>query len=45
MAKAWIAKDYPGTKLAFSEYNWGGQENIDGAVAHDEAGDGQKRRA
>jgi hypothetical protein len=33
MAKGWIAKDYPGTKLAFSEYNWGGQENINGAVA------------
>ena len=33
MAQSWIAKDYPGTKLAFSEYNWGGQENINGAVA------------
>ncbi|MGD0629922.1 MAG: glycoside hydrolase family 44 protein, partial [Terracidiphilus sp.] len=33
MAKGWIAKDYPGTKLAFSEYNWGGQESINGAVA------------
>jgi len=33
MAQAWIAKNYPGTKLAFSEYNWGGQENINGAVA------------
>ena len=33
MAQAWIARDYPGTKLAFSEYNWGGQENINGAVA------------
>jgi len=33
MAKAWIAKDYPGTKLAFSEYNWGGQESINGAIA------------
>ena len=32
-ARAWIAKDYPGTKLAFSEYNWGGQEHINGAVA------------
>jgi hypothetical protein len=32
-AQAWIAKDYPGTKLAFSEYNWGGQEHINGAVA------------
>jgi hypothetical protein len=33
MAKGWIAKDYPGTKLAFSEYNWGGQESMNGAVA------------
>jgi Glycoside hydrolase family 44 len=33
MAKGWIAKDYPGTKLAFSEYNWGGQESINGAIA------------
>jgi len=33
MAQSWIAKNYPGTKLAFSEYNWGGQENINGAVA------------
>jgi hypothetical protein len=33
MAQAWVAKDYPGTKVAFTEYNWGGQENINGAVA------------
>lgn len=33
MAQAWVAKDYPGTKIAFTEYNWGGQENINGAVA------------
>jgi Glycoside hydrolase family 44 len=33
MAQSWVAKDYPGTKLAFTEYNWGGQENINGAVA------------
>ena len=33
MAQAWVAHDYPGTKIAFSEYNWGGQENINGAVA------------
>jgi len=33
MAQAWVARDYPGTKIAFSEYNWGGQENINGAVA------------
>jgi hypothetical protein len=33
MAQGWVAKDYPGTKVAFTEYNWGGQENINGAVA------------
>jgi hypothetical protein len=33
MARSWVAKDYPGTKVAFSEYNWGGQESINGAVA------------
>jgi hypothetical protein len=33
MAKAWIAKDYPGTKLAFTEYNWGSQDTVNGALA------------
>jgi hypothetical protein len=33
MMQAWVARDYPGTKIAFTEYNWGGQENINGAVA------------
>jgi len=33
MAQKWVAADYPGTKIAFTEYNWGGQENINGAVA------------
>ena len=33
MAKAWVAKDYPGTKVAFTEFNWGGQEHINGALA------------
>jgi hypothetical protein len=33
MAQAWVAKDYPGTKIAFTEYNWGGQESINGALA------------
>jgi hypothetical protein len=33
MAQGWIAKDYPNTKLAFTEYNWGGQEHINGALA------------
>jgi Glycoside hydrolase family 44 len=29
----WVNTDYPGTKLAITEYNWGGQESINGAVA------------
>jgi hypothetical protein len=29
----WVNADYPGTKLAITEYNWGGQEHINGAVA------------
>jgi hypothetical protein len=33
MAQGWVAKDYPGTKVAFTEYNWGGQESINGALA------------
>jgi hypothetical protein len=33
MAQGWVAKDYPGTKVAFTEYNWGGQEHINGALA------------
>ena len=33
MAQKWVAADYPGTKIAFTEYNWGGQENMNGAVA------------
>ena len=33
MMKGWVAKDYPGTKLAITEYNWGGQEAISGALA------------
>jgi len=28
----WVAADYPGTKLAIDEYNWGGLESINGAV-------------
>lgn len=31
--KAWVAQNYPGTKLAISEYNWGGLESINGALA------------
>jgi Glycoside hydrolase family 44 len=33
MMKKWVASDYPGTKLAITEYNWGGQEHINGALA------------
>jgi hypothetical protein len=33
MAQKWVATDYPGTKIAFTEYNWGGLENVNGAVA------------
>ncbi|MGB6687763.1 MAG: glycoside hydrolase family 44 protein [Terracidiphilus sp.] len=33
MMQTWVANDYPGTKTAITEYNWGGQESINGAVA------------
>jgi hypothetical protein len=33
MAQGWVNTDYPDTKVAITEYNWGGQENINGAVA------------
>jgi hypothetical protein len=33
MMRSWVASDYPGTKLAITEYNWGGQESINGALA------------
>jgi hypothetical protein len=29
----WVNTDYPGTKLAISEYNWGGLEHVNGALA------------
>ncbi|HTP65484.1 MAG TPA: glycoside hydrolase family 44 protein [Geobacteraceae bacterium] len=29
--KDWVNSNYPGTKLAISEYNWGGLESINGA--------------
>jgi hypothetical protein len=31
--KKWAADNYPGTKTAITEYNWGGPEHISGAVA------------
>lgn len=29
----WIDNNYPGTKIAITEYNWGGLESINGALA------------
>ena len=29
----WVAADYPGTKLAISEYNWGALDSMNGALA------------
>jgi len=33
MMKSWVANNYPNTKLAITEYNWGAQEHINGALA------------
>jgi hypothetical protein len=30
--RTWVANDYLGTKLAITEYNWGGLEHINGAL-------------
>lgn len=30
--KAWVNENYPGTKLAITEYNWGALDNINGAL-------------
>ncbi len=30
---SWVDKNYPGTKIAITEYNWGGMESINGALA------------
>jgi hypothetical protein len=35
--KEWIAANYPGTKLAITEYNWGGDAGISSALAQAEA--------
>ncbi len=32
MMKTWVANDYPGTKTAIDEYNFGGMEAINGAI-------------
>ncbi len=29
----WVTTDYPGTKTAITEYNWGGLEHVNGALA------------
>jgi hypothetical protein len=29
----WVAQNYPGTKLAITEYNWGALDHINGALA------------
>lgn len=31
--RKWIDEQYPGTKLAITEYNWGGEQDASGAVA------------
>ena len=31
--KNWVAGNYPGTRLAISEYNWGALDHINGALA------------
>ena len=31
--KRWVANDYPGTKTAITEYNWGALNDITGAIA------------
>jgi hypothetical protein len=31
--REWVKQDYPGTKIAITEYNWGGLESINGALA------------
>jgi hypothetical protein len=35
--KSWIAADYPGTKLAITEYKWGPDDGPSGALAQAEA--------
>ena len=31
--RAWIDQNYPGTRLAITEYSWGGEKDLSGAVA------------
>ncbi|MEG4322933.1 MULTISPECIES: glycoside hydrolase family 44 protein [unclassified Microcoleus] len=30
--REWVKQDYPGTKVAITEYNWGGMESMNGAL-------------
>ncbi|MEG4116175.1 glycoside hydrolase family 44 protein [Microcoleus sp. N9_B4] len=30
--REWVKQDYPGTKVAITEYNWGGLESMNGAL-------------
>lgn len=34
--RGWVEVNYPGTKLAITEYNWGGLESLNGALAQAE---------
>ncbi len=34
--RAWVQAHYPGTRIAMTEYNWGGLEHINGALAQAE---------
>ncbi|MGC4111680.1 MAG: glycoside hydrolase family 44 protein [Nocardioides sp.] len=31
--RAWVKREYPGTRTAISEYNWGGLDSMNGALA------------
>ena len=31
--RRWVAENYPGTRIALTEYNWGGEGDISGALA------------
>lgn len=31
--RGWVAANYPGTKIAITEYNWGAEDHINGATA------------
>ncbi|PYT31410.1 MAG: endoglucanase [Acidobacteria bacterium] len=35
--REWVDKNYPGTKLALTEYNWGALDDINGALAQADA--------